>query len=489
MKHFPKKLWGAALAVLLAVGIALSWFALNARLLSFSFTEAQLLAGDAVRGQLQLLALTVFATLAAAILALCHYKKRPELEYFLLYLIVLIFWGGLVAGFPSGFQGLAQRFMRLFFAVAILASTLLTAALLALPLPTKWVVPASAVFLFLGQVSLPALRFGVLTAGMCLCLALLLSAYWNGYEAAELLLFPCAVTTGFRVWALLPNLPAFTESYPLYLLRSARVFDIPFALGCMTFVCRRFALQFDHTEQLARELDARVVERTKALTEETEARKSMMLNIFHDLRSPLFALSSGLNTLAEAPEALPALLPALRQRAAFLRRLTEDLFLAAKLEQKQILLNEDRVSLDDAAGNVCAACRSEAEKKGVSLCFVVHAPLPVWGDETRLEQVVQNLVTNAIHYTPAGGRISVTAYAEGDAACVAVADTGCGIAPEDQSAVFDRYFHTTANTKHDSTGLGLTIAQELAHLHHGEILLESQVGSGSCFTLKLPLLQ
>ena len=489
MKHFPKKLWGAALAVLLAVGIALSGFALNARLLSLSLTEAQLLAGDAVRGQLQLLALTVFATLAAAILALCHYKKRPELEYFLLYLIVLIFWGGLVACFPSGFQGLAQRFMRLFFAVAILASTLLSAALLALPLPAKWVVPASAVFLFLGQVSLPALRFGVLTAGMCLCLYLLLSAYCRGYEAAGLLLFPCAVTTGFRVWALLPILPFFTESYPLYLLRSARVFDIPFALGCMTFVCRRFALQFDRTEQLARQLDARVVERTKALTEETEARKSMMLNIFHDLRSPLFALSSGLDTLAEAPEALPALLPALQQRAAFLRRLTEDLFLAAKLEQKQLLLNEDRVFLDDAAGNVCAACRSEAEKKGVSLCFTVDAPLPVWGDETRLEQVVQNLVTNAIHYTPAGGRITVTAYAEGNAACVAVADTGCGIAPEDQSAVFDRYFHTAANTKHDSTGLGLTIAQELAHLHHGEILLESQIGKGSCFTLKLPLLQ
>ena len=60
--------------------------------------------------------------------------------------------------------------------------------------------------------------------------------------------------------------------------------------------------------------------------------------------------------------------------------------------------------------------------------------------------------------------------------------------PEDQAAVFDRYFHTTTSSKHDSTGLGLTIAQELAHLHHGEILLESEVGKGSCFTLKLPLL-
>ena len=69
-----------------------------------------------------------------------------------------------------------------------------------------------------------------------------------------------------------------------------------------------------------------------------------------------------------------------------------------------------------------------------------------------------------------------------------VQDTGCGIAPEDQSAVFDRYFHTTADKKHDSTGLGLTIAQELAHLHHGEITLQSDVGKGSMFTLRLPLL-
>lgn len=77
---------------------------------------------------------------------------------------------------------------------------------------------------------------------------------------------------------------------------------------------------------------------------------------------------------------------------------------------------------------------------------------------------------------------------ENGQACVKVTDTGCGIAPEDQPAVFDRYFHTTADTKHDSTGLGLTIAQELAHLHRGEIMLQSEPGKGSCFTLCLPLL-
>jgi C4-dicarboxylate-specific signal transduction histidine kinase len=141
--------------------------------------------------------------------------------------------------------------------------------------------------------SYPPLRVGMLVAGMCLCLYYLMAAVNADYEGAVLMLLPGAVTTGFRVWTLMPGLDSalFVESVPFYLLRCARLYDLPFAIGCMVFVCRRFALLFDRTEQLARELDARVAERTKELTAETEARKSMMLNIFHDLRSPLFAVS------------------------------------------------------------------------------------------------------------------------------------------------------------------------------------------------------
>lgn len=87
------------------------------------------------------------------------------------------------------------------------------------------------------------------------------------------------------------------------MVRCARLYDIPFTLGCLVFVSRRYALQFDRTEQLAQELEARVTQRTQALQNETDARKSMMLNIFHDLRSPLFVIGSGLDTLAAAPDA------------------------------------------------------------------------------------------------------------------------------------------------------------------------------------------
>ena len=112
------------------------------------------------------------------------------------------------------------------------------------------------------------------------------------------------------------------------------------------------------------------------------------------------------------------------------------------------------------------------------------------GDQIRLQQILQNLLTMPFTSTPAGReRSPLSSRVEVGAALVSVRDTGCGIAPEGSDRrYFDRYFHTTTSSKHDSTGLGLTIAQELAHLHHGEILLESEVGKGSCFTLKLPLL-
>lgn len=458
-------------------------------------TADRAIGGMEARSLLQLMTLTAFVTMAAMVLALFCYKRQAELGYFLLYLAVLVFWGFFVYLFPASQNPFFRFILRFFFSLAVLAPIGLSAALTRtrfFPEKKQHTLVLLLLVAYTGcsLSTLPFLRQPALIAGMLYCLALLIYAYFRGGNAALLLLLPCAVTSGLRVWVLLPSMqqPFFLESFRFYLIRCARIFDLPFALGCMVFVCRQFALQFDRTEQLARELDERVNERTRALTEESEARKSMMLNIFHDLRSPLFAVSSGLETLESAPDALPALLPALRQRVDFLHRLTEDLFLAAKLEQKQILLNEDRAILNEDTAAVCAACQSEANKKGVQLHSDTHIFLPVWGDSVRLQQIIQNLVTNAIHYTPAGGDITVTCKQENGFAFVSVQDTGCGIAPQDQAAVFDRYFHTTANTKHDSTGLGLTIAQELARLHHGEITLESAVGKGSCFTLKLPLL-
>ena len=499
-------------AVVLAVGIALAGIWYNAQLQPLAYPGAP--AQDAeilfttwadrypaegqtaltLRTTLQWLAVTVFCTLAAVVLALYYYKHQRELGYFLLYLAVLIAWGAAIILSPISLDPVAAALKRCFFPLTVLAPILLSSALTGVA-PVSRTQKLLVLVLTMGYFPIALhsdarVRAAALFGGMIYCMGLLLLAYAKGSASVLLLLFPYAVTAGLRTWVILPglDLPFFSESIRFYLVRCARIYDIPFTLGCMTFVCRRFALQFDRTEHLARELDERVVQRTRALTEESEARKSMMLNIFHDLRSPLFVIGSGLDTLAAAPDALPTLLPVLQERVGFVRRLTEDLFLAAKLEQKQVLLNEDRARLEALTAAVCSACQAEAAHKGVELRTDTGTPLPVWGDAVRLEQILQNLVTNAIHYTPSGGRVTVVCAAENGQACVKVTDTGCGIAPEDQPAVFDRYFHTTADTKHDSTGLGLTIAQELAHLHRGEILLQSEPGKGSCFTLCLPLL-
>ena len=449
-----------------------------------------------LRSSLQLMALVAFASMGAGILALFCFKPQHELGVFLLYLGVMFGWG-LAVLLPAGQTGALLGFlMGLYFPFAVLTPLWLCCSLLHVALPRRGSrrfalsVLGVLLFLVLGTSTQAVLRSVTLLAGMAAVLVVLARALAKKERPAWYLLAGYILTFGLRLTVVLPSFRFwfYRESFPFYMVRCARLYDIPFTLGCLVFVSRRYALQFDRTEQLAQELEARVAQRTQALQNETDARKSMMLNIFHDLRSPLFAVSSGLDTLEAAPEALPALLPALQQRMRFLRRLTEDLFLAAKLEQKQVLLNEDRVSLSEAAQAVCENCRSEAENKGVALCAQFDAALPVWGDAVRLQQILQNLVTNAIHYTPSGGTITVHSWEAEGSALVCVQDTGCGIAPEDQAAVFDRYFHTTANTKHDSTGLGLTIAQELARLHHGEILLESEVGKGSCFTLKLPLL-
>ena len=358
-----------------------------------------------LRSSLQLMALVAFASMGVGILALFCFKPQYELGYFLLYLAVMFAWGLAVLSPAVRVGALRQLLLSLYFSFAVLIPFWLCCALLHVEMPRRGSRPfvlsvaGTALFLLLTISTQPVLRYGALLAGMAAVLVVPARALAQGERPAWYLLAGYILTFGLRLTVVLPSFRFwfYRESFPFYMVRCARLYDIPFTLGCLVFVSRRYALQFDRTEQLAQELEA-------------------------------------------------------------------------------------------LTAAVCSACQAEAAHKGVELQADTDTPLPVWGDAVRLEQILQNLVTNAIHYTPSGGRVTVVCAAENGQACVKVTDTGCGIAPEDQPAVFDRYFHTTADTKHDSTGLGLTIAQELAHLHRGEILLQSEPGKGSCFTLCLPLL-
>jgi signal transduction histidine kinase len=110
-------------------------------------------------------------------------------------------------------------------------------------------------------------------------------------------------------------------------------------------------------------------------------------------------------------------------------------------------------------------------------------------DERKVKQILLNLLSNAVKFTPEGGQIGITTTAAAGVVTIAISDTGIGIAPEDQAAVFEEFRQVGLDDarKHEGTGLGLTLAKKLVELHGGRIWVQSQVGQGSTFTFSLPV--
>ena len=110
-------------------------------------------------------------------------------------------------------------------------------------------------------------------------------------------------------------------------------------------------------------------------------------------------------------------------------------------------------------------------------------------DERKVKQILLNLLSNAVKFTPEGGRVSLTATAAEGVVTIAVSDTGIGIAPEDQAAIFEEFRQVGRDDarKQEGTGLGLTLAKKFVELHEGRIWIQSQIGQGSTFTFTLPI--
>jgi signal transduction histidine kinase len=136
--------------------------------------------------------------------------------------------------------------------------------------------------------------------------------------------------------------------------------------------------------------------------------------------------------------------------------------------------------------------RERAQQHGIVMGQQVDAKLgEIIADERKFKQIVLNLLSNAVKFTPDGGRIDVSARREDDNLVVAVHDTGIGIAPEDQAAVFEEFRQVGRNytNKQEGTGLGLALTKKFVELHGGRIWLESEAGKGSTFTFTIPIRQ
>ncbi len=267
---------------------------------------------------------------------------------------------------------------------------------------------------------------------------------------------------------------------------------VPGLLASMIFISRQLVSKYNETEKLSarlsqanKELDKRVEEKTAQLVAMQESRQSMMLNIFHDLRNPVFILKGCLDNLQPANPQQRQHIKTMRTRLNLLETLIGDLFLLEKLNAGAVALYEDNVELDALIQEIADGLSASRDKTVVTDL----RPAVVWGDETRLFQAFQNLAENARLYTPQGGTISLSVYQEGETAKVIIADTGIGMTEEECSHIFERYYTGKRSKKDVSSGLGLNIASQLIKLNRGSIHVESQPGAGTKITIVFPAVQ
>lgn len=323
----------------------------------------------------------------------------------------------------------------------------------------------------------------------------LIYACANNRKGAWMLLLGHTLSLGMRLVVAFSSLNAMHISYWLRVMRYSKSFNIPFAICCLLLINRLFAEKFSESEALAAQLEqsnqmleVKVSERTKELKNQQKKRNTFMMNIFHDLRTPLFVLQGCIERVNIVPEKINQELPVMKERLDFIQHLVEDLFLMAKLEDNQIILETERVPLGELLDKVIKACLLVSEKKEVFLEYNKYNDCVTWGDEYRLEQAFQNLIVNAIYYTKPGGKVFVDLKSSEKMAYISIIDTGVGISVEDLDKIFDRYYRVSGTEKHQSSGLGLSIAHEIIIQHQGNITVESNLGKGTLFTVQLPVI-
>ncbi|MHB8620361.1 MAG: sensor histidine kinase [Chloroflexota bacterium] len=221
-----------------------------------------------------------------------------------------------------------------------------------------------------------------------------------------------------------------------------------------------------------------------------EARRQMIADVAHELRTPLQNINGYLEAIKDglvAPD--PSTIEVLSSETQALRRLVEDLQELSLADAGALRMELGPVDLAEQARGVVESVRPRAEEMGIDLSMDLPDDLPeVRADSRRLRQIVGNLVGNALKYTPRGGRVWLSARPSAGGVVLTVSDTGVGLSPADQARVFERFFRVDRARARATggAGLGLAITRELVRAMEGTIQVRSQEGHGSHFDLWLP---
>jgi signal transduction histidine kinase len=237
-----------------------------------------------------------------------------------------------------------------------------------------------------------------------------------------------------------------------------------------------------------------IEEKSRQLEAASQHKSEFLANMSHELRTPLNAIIGFSEVLTERMfgdlnEKQEEYLKDISSSGTHLLSLINDILDLSKIEAGRMELELTDFDLPTALENALTLVRERAGRRNIILQMRVDKRLgEVRADERKIRQVVLNLLSNAIKFTLEGGRIEVAAVPKDGLVEVSVSDTGVGIAPEEQEAVFEEFRQVgTAEKKAEGTGLGLTLCRKFIELHGGRIWVKSQVGEGSTFTFTIPV--
>ncbi len=221
-----------------------------------------------------------------------------------------------------------------------------------------------------------------------------------------------------------------------------------------------------------------------------QERRNLTADVAHELRTPIHILQGNLEGLLDGVyEPTPAHLEAMLEETRALARLVDDLLTLALAESGQLALVIEPVEVDDLLADVKTSFSGPAETAGIALEATAEPGLVIQADAGRLDQVLSNLVANALRHTPPGGTIALHAASRNGMVQLRVRDTGAGIAAAELPHIFDRFWRGDRARSHTGgagAGLGLAIARQLVQSHGGTIEVESELERGTTFTITLP---
>jgi two-component system OmpR family sensor kinase/two-component system sensor histidine kinase BaeS len=230
----------------------------------------------------------------------------------------------------------------------------------------------------------------------------------------------------------------------------------------------------------------------EALEGSDQQRRNLTADVAHELRNPLHIIQGNLEGILDGVyEPTEEHVVATLEETRLLSRLVEDLRTLSLAEAGELLLRSEVVDVAELLADVRTSFSGQVEAAGLHLHLDVEGDPPtIIGDVGRLEQVLSNLVANAVRHTPAGGSIRLRATDTGQGVRITVEDTGQGIPAEDLPYVFGRFWRGDRSRSHTrgagGSGLGLAIARQLVEAHGGHIDVESELGKGTTFAIELP---